>query len=67
MANSTGYAVIWGAISLSFVQQVLLAIKDIKVKREIDKYTEYKVPPVYYNIQDEFIKVSQVYYLLNIC
>ena len=67
MANSAGYAVIRGAISLSLVQQALLAIKDMKVKREMDKYTEYEVPPVCYDIRDEFIKVSRAYYLLNVC
>lgn len=67
MANSAGYAVIRGAISLSLVQQALLAIKDMKVKREMDKYTEYEVPLVCYDIRDEFIKVSRAYYLLNVC
>ena len=33
----------------------------------MDKYIEYKVPPVYYDIWDKFIKVSRAYYLLNIC
>ena len=66
MANSAGYTIIRGAIPLSLIQQAALAIKDMKVKKEMDKYTEYEVPSVCYAVRDEFIKVSWAYYLLSI-
>jgi len=66
MANSAGYTVIRGAIPLPLIQQALPAIKDMKVIKEMNKYTEYEVPPVCYDIRDEFIRVGRVCYLLSI-
>ena len=46
-------------MSLNLTQEVVALIKgNIKVKKETKKYIKYKVLPIYYPIQDEFIRVS---------
>jgi hypothetical protein len=63
MASSAGFILIANAIAPELAQRGADAISNgLKSKGQLEKITEYEVPPVGEEIKDAFIKVRLKYY-----